>query len=79
MEEYIFLKQQIADMQQQLAPLVELHPFTQERLNDLEIDFRRYAFDHSEEKAANVEDRLAKLEKRPRLSTEDVELKISAI
>jgi polyhydroxyalkanoate synthesis regulator phasin len=79
MEEIQFLKQQIAHMQEQLAPLLELHPFTQERLNDLEIEFRRYAADHSEERAAKIEDRLAKLENRPKLSIEDVDLRITAL
>ena len=66
-------------MQEQLAPLVELHPFTQERLNDLEIECLRYFAEHSEERAAKVEDRLAKLENRPKLSIEDVDLRITAL
>ena len=73
------MKQQIAKLQEQLAPLLELHPFTQERLNDLEIDFRRYVYENSEERAANIEERLAKLERLPKLSTQDVDLRITAI
>lgn len=45
-----------------VAPLIELHPFTQERLNDLEVDFRRYEADRGETFFAAFEKRLEALE-----------------
>jgi hypothetical protein len=35
--------------------------------------------DHSEERAAKIEDRISKLENRPKLSIEDVDLRITAL
>jgi hypothetical protein len=59
-----------------IDPIVELHPFTQERLNDLEIDFRRHETDYGQAAAAKLESRLAKLEDKPELSIEGVDSRL---
>jgi len=41
--------------------LIELHPFTQERLNDLEIELRNFIRTVSEDRIASIEKTLANL------------------
>ena len=42
------LAEEFKKLKEQLGEIIELHPFTQERLNDLEMDFRRHEADYGE-------------------------------
>lgn len=59
--------------------MLELHPFTQERLNDLEIDFRRHEADFGEAAHAKILARLDKLEDKPAVSLEGLDTRVTSL
>ena len=73
------METQVQKLAEDLAPLIEMHPFIQERLNDLEVDFRRYEADRGEEFFAAFEKRILKLEDASELSIEGVDKRLSKL
>lgn len=58
---------------------MELHPFTQERLNDLEIDYRRHEAQFGKACIEKILLRLSQLEEKPELSVEGVDARLTAL